>query len=152
SAMLRCRRPVPMIIARFTRALAIAAFGGALACSSPGTLPAEPTPNRAALVIVGLTASVQPLTTTPQPGLVYVLSYQLHESGGRMGATAVTQHFAFSNGQSADGNFSTVPHVAAGASVTIQSSYSVYPAATPAAHVTFTITYTDDAGQSGTVT
>src|SRR5262245_34597134 len=103
---------------RCTRAWAIAAIGGAIACTSQG--PASPGPttvNRGTLAIVGLTATVQPLTTTPQPGLVYRLTYQLHESAGRIGATAVAQHFAFSNGLSADGDFNaalTPPHVAPG--------------------------------------
>src|SRR5438093_385832 len=94
-----------MLFYRCTRAWAIAAIGSATACGSSGPLPAAPTINRGALAIVGLTATVQPLATTSPPGLVYQLTYQLHESAGRIGATAVAQHFAFSNGMSADGNF-----------------------------------------------
>ena len=140
---------------RCARVWVIAAIGTAIACG--GRSPAAPeapgttTGNRAALSIVGLTATVQPLTTTPQPGLAYQLTYQLHESAGRSGATAVAQHFAFSNGMSADGNFNSAiapPHVAPGGTITVQSSYSIYPATTPASHVTFTVTFIDDLGQS----
>ena len=142
-----------MLSYRCTRAWAIAAIGTAIACGSQGpSAPGATTSNRAALAIVGLTATVQPLTTTPQSGLVYQLTYQLHESAGRIGATAVAQHFAFSNGMSADGNFNTAitpPHVAPGGTITVQSSYSIFPATTPASHVTFTVTYVDDTGQSG---
>jgi len=137
------------------RASAIALIAATIACGSSGPVPPAPTPDRAAMAIVGLTATVQPLTTAPQPGLLYQLTYQLHESGGRMGATAVTQHFAFSNGTAADGNFSSAaapPHVVAGGTITIQSTYSIYPASTAASHVTFTITYIDDKGVSGTTT
>jgi hypothetical protein len=93
---------------------------------------------------------VEPLTTNSQSGLVYKLTYQLHESGGRVGATALTQRFEFSNGAAADGNFNNAPHVAPGGSLNIVSSYSVTPASIPAGHVIFTVTFTDDAGQSGT--
>ena len=139
---------------RCTRAWAIAAIGTAIACGAQRpAAPETTTTNHAALAIVGLTATVQPLTTTPQPGLAYQLTYQLHESAGRIGATAVSQRFAFSDGTSADGNFngaSTPPHVAPGGTITVVSSYSIYPAATPASHVTFTVNFVDDAGQSGT--
>ena len=147
-----------MLVRRCARALAIAAIGSALGmtngCGSPGPLPTSPgsTTNRATIVIVGLTATVEPLTTTPQPGLVYRLTYQLHESAGRMGATAIAQHFAFSDGTTADGNFSgalTPPQVAPAATITVQSTVSRFPASTPATHVSFTVTYTDDGGQSG---
>src|SRR4029077_12976267 len=134
-----------MLSYRCTRAGAIAAIGSAIACGAQGpAAPGAATTNRAALVIVGLTATVQPLTTTPQPGLVYQLTYQVHESAGRIGGTAVAQHFAFSNGMSADGNFNaalTPPHVAPSGTITLQSSYSIYPATTPASHVTFTVSY-----------
>lgn len=129
-------------------ALAIVAMNATIACSSSSALPAAPTINHAVVAIVGLTATVEPLTTTPQPGLVYKLSFQLHESGGRVGATAMTQRFVFSNGATADGNFNNTPHVAPGGFINIVSSYSVYPASIPAAHVAFTISYTDDAGQA----
>ena len=144
-----------MPFSRCRRAWAIAAIGSAIACGSQGPAAPAETVNRATLAIVGLTATVQPLTTTPQPGLVYQLTYQLHESTGRIGGTAVAQHFAFSNGMSADGNFNaalTPPHVAPGGTITVQSSYSIYPATTPASHVTFTVSYIDDMGQSGTAT
>jgi hypothetical protein len=69
-----------------------------------------------------------------------------------MGATAVAQHFAFSNSHSADSNFTAVtpPHVPPGGTITVQSTYSVYAATAPATRVTFT--YTDDAAQSDTTT
>jgi len=146
---------VDMTFSRCRRASAIVAIGSAIACGSQGPAAPAATVNRATLAIVGLTATVQPLTTTPQPGLVYLLTYQLRESAGRIGATAVAQHFAFSNGTSADGNFNaalTPPHVVPGGTITLQSSYSIYPAMTPASHVTFTVTYLDDMGQSGTAT
>jgi hypothetical protein len=146
-----------MTFSRCTRALAIAAIGTAMGCGGRGPAapeaPGTTITNRAALAIVGLTATVQTLTTTPQPGLAYQLTYQLHESAGRIGATAVAQHFAFSNGTSADGNFNSAlapPHIAPGGTITVQSSYSIFPATTPASHVTFTVTFVDDMGQSAT--
>lgn len=143
-----------VLLHRRVRASAIAVVVATIACGTSDPLPA-PTSNRATIAIVGLTAKVQPLTTTPQPGLVYLLTYQLHESGGRIGATAMGQHFAFSNGMTADGNFNsalTPPHVMPGGTITVESSYSIYPASTPAARVSFTVTYLDDVGQSGTTT
>jgi hypothetical protein len=142
-----------MLTIRCTGVLAIVVIGTTIGCSSSSSLPAPTTINHAAIAIVGLSATVEPLTTTPQPGLLYKLTYQLRESGGLTGATAVAQHFAFSNGASADGNFNTAvtpPHVAAGSAITIVSTYSVFPASTPAGHVVFTVSFTDDAGQSGT--
>lgn len=139
---------------RYARPLVIAAIGHTFACSSQSTAPSSTVVNRASVAIVGLVATVEPLTTTPRPGLLYRLTYQLHESGGRMSATAVAQHLAFSNGQSGDSNFTAVtpPHVPPGGTITMHSTYSVYPATAPATRVTFTVTYTDAAAQSGTTT
>jgi len=84
---------------------------------------------------------------------LYRLTYQVHESNGRNGATLVTQHFSLSDGTNADGNFNaalTPPHVAPTGTITVQSTLSIYPATSPASHVMFSVTYTDDAGGSGT--
>jgi hypothetical protein len=64
----------------------------------------------------------------------------------------VRQQFELSNGYSTDGVFSTMPHVAAAGAVTMQSTLSIYPATTPASHVTFSITFNDDGGRAGTAT
>ena len=136
---------------RCARALAIATIGGSIACGSASS-PTTPAINSASIALLGLTATVEPLTTTPQPGLLYRLTYQVHESGGTIGATLVTQHFALSDGVTADGDFKSTPttHVAPMGTVTVQSTLSLYPATRPASHVTFSITYTDDRGQAGT--
>src|SRR5262245_11581814 len=130
----------------------IAAFivAGAFACGGSPSSPTQSALQNASIAIVGLTATVEPLTTTPQPGLLYRLSFQVRESAGHAGATLTTQHFAFSNGTMADGTFNTPPHVAPSASITVQSTYSVFPASVPAAHVDFSVGYTDDRGVSGT--
>jgi hypothetical protein len=129
-------------------------IAGSIACrsQSPSPSPTEPVATPASIVIANLTAIVERLTTTPEPGLVYRLTYQVRETGGRTGATLVGQRFEFSNGSSADGSFATMPHVAAAGMVTMQSTYSIYPATTPATHVTFSITYNDDGGRGGTAT
>jgi len=70
-----------------------------------------------------------------------------------MGATLVTQHFVLSDGTTADGNFNsalTPPHVTPTGTITVQSTLSIYPKVTPASHVIFSVTYSDDAGRSGT--
>ena len=67
----------------------------------------------------------------------------------------MTQHFALSNGATADGTFAAAlvpPHVMPAGTITVQSSYSVYPASVPAGHVEFTVGYTDDRGVAGTAT
>ena len=130
----------------------VVAIGVAASCSSPAPSPSKSTDNSASLAILGLTATVQPLTTTPQPGLLYLLEYQVHESRGKTGATLVTQRFDLSNGFSTNGNFNPVPYVTAAGMITIESTLSIYPASTPASHVTFSVTYSDDGGRSGTAT
>jgi hypothetical protein len=113
--------------------------------------PAAPSPASATLSIIELVAWVEPLTTTPQPGLLYVLRYRVRESGGQTGAALNTFHFSFSNGGMADGTF-TAARVESGATTLgLASTYSVYPASNPAARVEFSIGYTDDRGNSGTV-
>lgn len=127
-----------------------------MACGSSASAPTSPgvTTNHATIAIVGLVATVEPLTT-PQSGLLYRLTYQLRESAGRVGGTAVNQHFVFSDGTTADGNFNaalTPPHVGPGASIRIESTVSVLTARAPATHVSFTVTFSDDGGQTGTAT
>jgi hypothetical protein len=146
-----------MVLSRYARTLTVAAIGsalGALGCGGSPTSPSSSaTTQSASIAIVGLTATVEPLTTTPQPGLLYRLMYQVRESGGRTGATLITQHFAFSNGASADGNFSSAqipPHVGPLGTITVESTYSVFPASVPATHVDFSIGYDDDRGKAGT--
>lgn len=138
---------------RWFRAFVIGAIAASVACSSSSSSPATPSavPNRAAIAIVGLTVTVEPLTTTPVPGLVYRLSYQVQETAGRVGATLTSQRIVLSDGQTGDSAFKTSPHVLPNSAVSIVSTLSVYPASTPAAHATFSITYTDDGGQIGTV-
>jgi hypothetical protein len=120
--------------------------GTSIAC---GKAASAPSPVAATVSIIGLTARVEPLTTTPQPGLVYRLTYQVRESGGQTGATLTTQHFSFSNGVMADGTF-TSSRVGPGATIPLVSTYSVYPAANPASRVEFVIGFVDDRGSSGT--
>ena len=130
-----------------TIAAAITACRGSSAPASPSTL--APVVKTSPVAILGLRATVEQLTTAPAPGLLYRLTYQVHETTGKSGATLITQHFVFSNGVSADGAFSNTPRVAPTATITIESTYSVYPATLPASHVVFSVTYTDDGGGSG---
>lgn len=140
------------MVSRLWRALAIAALGTCVACGGSQSTPTAPSPGgNAVLAIETLTARVQPLTTTPQPGLLYILTYQVRETAGRTGATLVSQYFAFANGASAEGLFNSSPHVAPSGTLPLTSTYSVYPATTPTSRVTFSIAYTDDAGKAGTV-
>src|SRR5437660_26892 len=79
-------------------------------------------------------AAVEPLATTSEPGLLYRLMYQVHDSAGRTGATLLTQHFALSDGRTADGNFNSAPtqaHVAPAGTITVQSTLSIYPLTIP---------------------
>ena len=124
---------------------------GSVACgeSSPPTAPSPSHLLAASIRIENLTASVQPLLTTPQPGLVYRLIYRVRESGGKVGATLVSLRFELSNGHVSEGAFDAT-RIPPGSSVPLVSSLSIYPASVPASHVTFTITYTDDNGQAGT--
>jgi len=135
------------------RAWLVAVAAAACACGgSPASPTANPSPPPPSVAIVGLTATVEPLLTTPQPGLLYRVTYQVRETTGRTGATLLTQHFAFSNGAMADGNFNTAPnsaHVLPSATISIQSTYSVYPATVPADRIQFSVGYMDDGGVSG---
>ena len=138
-----------MLHFRCARAILLVTIGVAAACSSPAS-PSTSIDNSAAIAILGLTTTVEPLTTTPQPGLLYRLMYQVHESRGKTGAALVMQHFELSNGFNTNGTFNPVPHVTAAGTITVESTLSIYPAGTPASHVTFSITYSDDSGHSGT--
>jgi hypothetical protein len=107
----------------------------------------------AVVVLEGLTATVEPITS-PAAGWLYRVPYHAHETGGKTGATLVSTHFALSNGQTADGNFTgpgvlQVPRVIAGGMITIESHLSVLTTAAPASHVVFTVTFTDDNGRMG---
>jgi hypothetical protein len=141
-----------MHVPRFARALAIVTIGSSIACSSTPSAPSSPATG-ASVVLTILTATVEPLTTTPQPGLLYRVTYRVQEMAGRTGVTLVQQHFALSDGTAADGNFNsalTPPHVAPAGTITVESTLSIYPSTTPAAHVTFSVTYTENGGKSGT--
>jgi hypothetical protein len=136
---------------RFTRScvlvLAIASASAGCGGSSP---PVSPTTPAAVVVLNGLTATVEPITT-PGIGWLYRLTYQVRETSGTRGATLANQHFALSNGLTADGSFNSTTHVAASSTITVQSTLSVLPPAATAAasHVAFSITFTDDGGLSG---
>jgi hypothetical protein len=80
---------------------------------------------------------------------VYRLIYQARESGGQTGATLATLRFSFSNGVVADGTFQSA-RVEPGATTSLVSTYSVYPATNPASRVEFSIGFVDDRGNSGT--
>lgn len=138
----------------WSRVLGVAATAISVGCGGSPSAPSSP-PSTPAIAIVGLAATVEPLTTTPEPGLAYRLTYQVRESRGLVGATLMTQHFVFSNGATADGTFAAAlvpPHVMPAGTITLQSTYSVYPASVPAVHVEFTVGYTDDRGAIGTAT
>ena len=127
----------------------------AIASASCGSSqsPAAPATNAAVVVLNGLTATVEPITT-PGNGWLYRLTYQVRETGGTRGATLVNQHFVLSNGATADGAFNTMPRVAANSTITVQSTLSVQTTTTTttaaaASHVAFSITFTDDGGLSG---
>jgi hypothetical protein len=98
----------------------------------------------------GFTATVEPIIT-PANGWLYRLTYQVRETGGTRGATLVNQHFALSNGTTADGTFNAMTRVSANSTITVQSTLSVLPpTTTPAAsHVAFSITFIDDGGLPG---
>jgi hypothetical protein len=126
--------------------LLLAVLSTSIGC---GKSPAVPSPVPASVSIVGLSATVGPLTTTPLPGLLYRLTYQVREGGARTGATLATQRFTFSNGVVAEGTFSS-SRVEPGATITLVSTYSVFPATDPAGRVEFSIGFVDDRGNSGT--
>ena len=143
------------MLSRFVRALflasTMAACVGSLAAS-----PATPTTSDAVAAITSLTATVESITT-PGKGWLYRLRYQVHETGGKSGATLVSYHIALSNRSTADGNFSgpgvqRVPHVAANGTITVETTLSVITKAAAASHVTFTVTYTDDSGETDSAT
>ena len=78
----------------------------------------------------------------------------VHESGGKTGATLTLAQWALSNGFTTNNTFSgpgvlQTPHVAAGGTITVESTLSVLTTAAPATHVEFTITYIGDDGQKG---
>ena len=137
---------------RSTVVLSALLLAGPACDDSSSPSPIGPTPAVASVVIAGLTATGQPLTTTSQPGFVYRLIYVLRETGGRIGVTPVRQRFELSDGYTTEGNFSGTTRVPPGGSAPIVSSLSIYPRSVAASHVTFTITYTDDNGVEGTAT
>jgi hypothetical protein len=135
-----------MVHSRRCAALLLAALGTSIGC---GKSASAPSPVPATISIIGLTATVEPLTTTPQPGLLYRLTYQVRESGGQTGATLASQRFTFSNGVVADGTFPS-SRIGPGAATSLVSTYSVYPASDPAGRVEFSIGFVDDRGNNGT--
>jgi hypothetical protein len=133
---------------RLMYVLLLGTIAGAIAaCGGPST---PTSPNGAIAAIEGLTATVEPITS-PGTGWLYRLTYRVHETGGKTGATLTATHFALSNGFSVAGNFSgrrVVPRVSAHGTLTIESDLSVVTTAPAASHVVFTITYTDDNSQT----
>src|SRR5262245_20471209 len=128
---------------------ALLALHAAAGCGGSPTAP-SPSPPTPGAAILTLSATFEPLVTTPAPGLLYRLLYQVHETSGVGAVTLTTQHFAMS-----DGTFNaalTTPRVSAGGTITVESTLSIYPQTTPAGHVVFTITYSDDSGRSGSAT
>jgi hypothetical protein len=100
-------------------------------------------------------STVEPITA-PGTGWLYRLQYEVREAGGKTGATLKLAHWALSNGFTTDDNFSgsgvlQTPHVAAGGTITVESTLSVLTTAAPATHVDFTVTYAGDDGQTGSV-
>jgi hypothetical protein len=128
----------------------IAACVGSLSAASAS--PATPTSSDAVAAITSLTATVEAITT-PGKGWLYRLVYQVHETGGKSGASLVSYHIALSNRTTADGNFRDsgvvqVPHVAANGTIRVETTLSVITKAAAASHLSFTVTYTDDSGQT----
>jgi hypothetical protein len=125
------------------------------ACGSSSMSPSS-APNNAAVVgITVRTSTVEPITT-PGAGWLYRLRYEVREAGGKTGATLTLAHWALSNGFTTNDTFSgsgvlQTPHVAAGGTITVESTLSVLTTAAPATHVDFTITYTGDDGQTGSI-
>jgi hypothetical protein len=134
---------------------ALLVIGISAACGSSPTPPST-VPNNAA--VIGITvrkATVEPITT-PGNGWLYRVQYEVREAGGKTGATLTLAHWALSNGFTTNDNFSgsgviQTPHVAAGGAITVESTLSVLTTAAPATHVDFTISYTGDDGQTGSV-
>jgi len=116
-------------------------------CSSPSA----PTPT-GSIVIINLTATVEVLTTTAEPGLRYLLRYEVRETGGQIGVTLLRQRFELSNGFATEADFSGMPRVEPGGTVPVVSTLSIYAASVPASSVTFHVTYRDDRGRTGTAT
>jgi hypothetical protein len=141
---------------RLVCALVLGTMTGAMAAcggSSSPTSPSTPTSNGAVVAIEGLTATVESITS-PGTGWLYRLTYHVHETAGKTGATLTATHFVLSNGFSADGNFTgpgvlQVPRVPANSMITVESDLSVLTTAAAASHVVFTVTYTDDDGHTG---
>ena len=133
---------------RFASSMLAAGLMGACASSSsPTPLPIA---TGAVVAITNLTATVEPTTTASNSsGWLYRLRYQVRETSGSAGATLVGQHFVLTTGLAADGTFNSAPHVAANAAISIESTLTVITTAAPAAQLTFSITFTDDAGRAG---
>jgi len=124
-----------------------------------GSSPTSPSTARSNAVVVGITirtSTVEPITT-PGAGWLYRLLYDVRETGAKTGATLTLAHWALSNGFTTNDTFSgsgvlQAPHVAPAGTITIESTLSVLTTAAPATHMDFTITYTGDDGQTGSVT
>ena len=94
---------------RFTRSscvLVLAIASASVGCSGSSP-PASPTTTAAVVVLSGLTATVEPITT-PGNGWLYRLTYQVREIAGMRGATLANQQFSLSNGLTAGGTFNTM--------------------------------------------
>jgi len=126
------------------------------ACSSSTSpSPSLATNNAAVVAITVRRSTVEPITT-PGTGWLYRLQYDVRETGGKTGATLTLAHWSLSNGFTTNDNFSgtgviQAPHVGAGSTINIESHLSVLTTAAPASHVDYTITYTGDDGQTGSV-
>jgi hypothetical protein len=137
---------------RLSCALVIGVIGGAItACGSSSTSPSNATSSAAVVGITVRRSTVEPITT-PGTGWLYRLLYDVRETGGKTGATFTLAHWALSNGFTTNDNFSgQMPRVAPGGTITVESHLSVLTTAAPASHVDFTISYTGDDGQTGSV-
>jgi len=125
------------------------------ACGSSSTSPSPATTNAAVVAITVRKSTVEPITT-PGIGWLYRLQYDVRETGGKTGATLTLAHWALSNGFATNDNFSgsgviQVPHVAAGSTINVESHLSVLTTAAPASHMDFTITFSGDDGQTGSI-
>lgn len=124
-------------------------------CGSSSPSPSPATHNAAVVAIAVRRSTVEPITM-PGAGWLYRLTYDVREIGGTTGATLTLAHWALSNGFATNDNFSgpgvvQVPHVASGSTITVESHLSVLTTAVPASHVDFTLTYSGDDGQTGSV-
>jgi hypothetical protein len=141
-----------MKLHQLSYALLVIVIGVAWGSSSPTSQ--SPAPNNAAVIGITIRKSTVEPITTPGTGWLYRLLFEVHESGGKTGATLTLAQWALSNGFTTNNTFSgpgvlQTPHVAAGGTITVESTLSVLTTAAPATHVEFTITYIGDDGQKG---